>query len=159
VLASNVTSNSTSFVNSPTITLAPGSYFYWGSFTAYILNSGSAGASTQLYWSANPSTFFGHSWGSAINQIPGTGNYYESNFGNIGAYFQTSTANATYALSSYTNAPGSGNTQLCSGMGQGNLTIASSLSVGFKIQQRSATDASNPAVLLAGSWLLFQRYA
>jgi hypothetical protein len=138
---------STSFVSSATqITLPAGTYQYEG-WVGGSTASSTGGVSFQL------SSLTGS--GCFMNRSQRGSGYFSLNTDQGGT--RRADSNAIYLVS--INMDGGASSLAVSGWCNGTLILTSSQTFGFQIAQRSATDASNPAIMSTGCYLKFTKIA
>jgi len=147
-LASNLQSSSTSYVNSSeSVTLPAGTYEI--TIQNYCTtNSTTAGIATRLTSAtATSSPSWGYMGSNSLNSLNAAGN--------MGGFTYTQMTSATNIF------PNSRAANINRGtifqQGSAILTFASAATITYSVAQVTATDASNPAILLAGSYVVFRR--
>ncbi len=149
ILSADLSAPSTSFVTSTdSVTLPAGTYRFYVILHADTASS-TAGISAQLIWSTECS---GGCW---VAQ-----NYTSSSQGSTFAALTASSIQmrSDVSVAAYMCSPiGDAPIKTACGISQGTVTFASSTTLHFQVGQRSATDGSNPTILRAKSFIVFQQ--
>ncbi len=147
-ITTDVSAPSTTYVNSPGLTLPAGNY----QFELLILTataSATGGIQTMMSSSTTTdNTTFTELRGNNISALGGNATCLA--FTRAGTNILGS---ADVTASCFSDAPNRSATALTKGY----TTIASPTTLNFRVRQRSATDAANPALIKAGSYMRFRK--
>jgi hypothetical protein len=142
----DVSATSLSYVNSSdTVTLPAGTYFFQGNIVGLTVST-TAGINVNFYTNSDTNTT-----GSVIFQSSsanGTGSAATMTPRNGAALFQ-------YLANAFADAP----LKACSSIFSGTVTFSTSQTITPRVSQRSAADATNAAILKAGSMVRFIKIA
>ena len=144
-LAANVSAPSTSYVVSgETLSLPAGSYKFEG-MVGGTTASATGGINAAFFQGSGDTACNGYTL-TQSSSTQGVGATPGMTFRNGGGLFQ-------YLTSSFVDAPNKG----CSASFSGTVTFTGTVSITARCAQRTATDASNPALLMAGSFIDFTK--